>query len=194
MAWIYEITRSQPWSYYDQQAINNANEFAAFFLSKGFTLEAICGMIGNVDYESFLNPGQRQIGTGTGLGLIQWTPSTELTNYITGDWFNGTSQCQVIHDEIMWIYPFDRAHQHRWITTPAYPYTGEQFKALTDVRTATYAYFYERERAGDDTYTRRYDIAAWYYEYFSGHPPTPSTPVNWLYMVLGNHKSRKLIY
>lgn len=192
MAWIYVIGRTQPWTYYSDQAKNNANEFASYFMGLGYTIESICGMLGNIDYESFLNPGQGQIGSGSGLGLIQWTPSTQLTNYITGTWYDGNVQCEVIHKEIFRISPFSGSGV-RWIPTSAFPYNGQQFSQLTNVQTATDAYFYERERPGDTTYIQRRELAAFWYEYFQGHPPTPSTPVNWLYMVLGNHKSRKLI-
>jgi len=172
MAWIYSDTSSAPWGYYSEEATNNANEFASYFMDLGYTLESICGMLGNIDYESYINPGQHQTGAGTGLGLIQWTPSTALTNYITGNWYDGNVQSDVIHKEIQRVQPFAGSNV-RWIPTSAYPYNGEQFKVLTDVHTATLAYFYERERPGDTSYIQRYDIASYWYEYFSGHPPRP---------------------
>ena len=40
------------------QMENNAKLFKQYFQSKGVTLESICGMLGNIQQESGLNPGK----------------------------------------------------------------------------------------------------------------------------------------
>ena len=52
-------------------------------LNKGWSKEAISGMMGNIQKESTVNPGIWQnltVGTG-GYGLVQWTPATNWTNW-----------------------------------------------------------------------------------------------------------------
>ena len=95
MAWIYEIGVAKYFS--TSQMQNNATEFYNYFTNKGATLEAICGMLGNIQRESTLNPGIKQ-GSSTALdwGLIQWTPSTVLTNWCKTygyNWYDGSAQC-----------------------------------------------------------------------------------------------------
>lgn len=137
MAWIVEETSSQPWSYYSDEAINNAIEFANQMLEYGVTKEAIAGMLGNIDYESYVNPGQGEID-GFGYGLIQWTPSTDLTDYIE-DPLSGEEQTEFIYNE---GYDFT----DRWLPRSPYNYTWDEFLQLTDVELVTKAYFKNRER------------------------------------------------
>lgn len=49
-----------------------------------WTVNALCGFLGNVESESGFNPGIWQnlnYEVGPGLGLCQWTPYTNLTDY-----------------------------------------------------------------------------------------------------------------
>ena len=50
MAWIYDIGVAKYFS--TSQMQNNATEFYNYFINKGATLEAICGMLGNIQRES----------------------------------------------------------------------------------------------------------------------------------------------
>lgn len=63
----------------------NAVYIAAWFLSQGWTLNAIAGMLGNIEEESTMNPGlwqSREEGnTSGGFGLTQWTPATKLIEW-----------------------------------------------------------------------------------------------------------------
>ena len=63
--WHYVITEN-----YDVLSENerqeNAREFYSYF-SSTMTLEAICGILGNIDRESQLNPGQQEGGYGGSL-------------------------------------------------------------------------------------------------------------------------------
>ena len=52
----------------------------AYFMSKGWTAEAVAGLLGNQQVESTLNPGIWQdLTPGGGWGLVQWTPSSNST-------------------------------------------------------------------------------------------------------------------
>lgn len=68
------------------QAIENAREIYSILSGLGWTLNAVCGLLGNVGYESGYNPWRWQgdsIGTsssGLGYGLVQWTPAGNYIN------------------------------------------------------------------------------------------------------------------
>lgn len=175
MAWIVKIGVS---AYLTQSEMeNNATEFYGYFSSKSFTIESVAGMLGNLQQESNINPGMKQTASASsGWGLIQWTPSSNLTDYASAhgsDWATGEIQTQLMWDEII------NGYGGQWIPKPAlgYSYTGEEFSQLTDVAEACKAYLYERERAGVEALDKRLTYASNWYEYLTGvTPPTPPTP------------------
>ena len=61
----------------------NAVEVYKYFSGRGWSLNAIAGILGNMQSESYVNPGVWQsLNEGNysgGFGLVQWTPAT---NYI----------------------------------------------------------------------------------------------------------------
>lgn len=172
--WWYSVTSAQPLSSYygTTKQDNNARKIAAYFLDKGFTYAAICGLLGNISYESWLNPGQMEVGyggsTAHGYGFIQWTPATGLTKWANSKgtkWYDGDTQCEFIYDEIMRGSESYEIHDgNTWLHTSSYSYTGSEFAALSSYEEATYAYFYERERG---TWSDlRLEIAKYYWNYF----------------------------
>lgn len=176
MAWKYVIGVKKGFT--REQQIQNAVEFYNFFSRYGATLESICGMLGNITQESGINPGNKQSASyKSGWGLIQWTPSTVLTEWCSDNgfvWYDGAAQCERITAE----------GENRigasgtWLPTQEYPYSWAEFISLTDVYIATYAYLKERERAGNEAISERLAFAVDWYEYFSGHAPNkpPNKP------------------
>lgn len=62
----------------------NAKYIAWYLLGKGWSLNAISGMLGNMQTESTINPGIWQNlneGVGPAFGLVQWDPYTKYTNW-----------------------------------------------------------------------------------------------------------------
>lgn len=175
MAWIVKVGVAQ---YLTQSEMkNNATEFYGYFNGKGFTIESVAGMLGNLQQESNINPGMKQTASArSGWGLIQWTPSSNLTAYASAhgtDWATGEIQTQLMWDEII------NGYGGQWIPKPSlgYGYTGAEFSKLTDVAEACKAYLYERERAGVEALSNRLTYASNWYEYLTGvTPPTPPTP------------------
>lgn len=173
MAWIVKVGVR---AYLTQSEMeNNATEFYGYFNSKGFTIESVAGMLGNLQHESNINPGMKQTASASsGWGLIQWTPSSNLTDYATAygvDWATGEIQTQLMWDEII------NGYGGQWKPKPSlgYGYTGAEFSQLTDVAEACKAYLYERERAGVEALTKRLTYANNWYEYLTGvTPPTPT--------------------
>lgn len=64
---------------------NNALQIFSQLYTYGWTKNAIYGLLGNVQSEGLLNPGQYEIGynysTSRGFGLTQWTPATKVPDY-----------------------------------------------------------------------------------------------------------------
>lgn len=194
MAWAYVVTET-----YDAlttaQMQGNAVEFYNHF-KNSMTLEAICGLLGNIQRESQLNPGQQEGGYGgslsRGYGLIQWTPGSDLTTWAASNgynWYDGTAQCILLNAEC-----YNDVYDVVWIPTSSYTYTWDEFKRLTNVEEAVKAYLYERERAGVSALADRIRYANEWYTYLSGvitpfvprltlptPPPSPwyTAPDNW---------------
>lgn len=59
----------------------NARYIWNYLGSRGWTLNAVAGLLGNMDKESTLNPGLGEHG-GSGFGLVQWTPKSKFTNWL----------------------------------------------------------------------------------------------------------------
>ena len=176
MAWVYDDTRGQDryaWDWDSPSAQQNAWEIYNYFFENDImSLEAVCGLVGNIAFESRVNPWQEEVG-GTGFGLIQWTPPSSLTD-VLGDLPLGSAQCGLIYNEIMdnqsvW------GGGARWIHRNGYNYSGSQFCALGSIREATRAYFEERLRG---TWSEdRVTYASYYWEVFTGQPAPPDPPV-----------------
>ena len=89
---------------------NNAKIIYQTFAKQGWTLNAIAGMMGNMQQESTLSPGIWQDLDSTwiegGHGLVGWTPSTRITNWLSAHGYgpdDGDGQCAKIIEE--WLHP-----------------------------------------------------------------------------------------
>ena len=162
---------------------NNANNIAYYFQQLGWTLSAICAMLGNMQVESYLNPGQWEHGYGVetpapprhGYGLVQWTNWTKYTDFADQygiDWrTNFDFQCT----RIQW----ECENGEQWQPVAWGGMTFQEFAHSTDsVYTLTEAFLRAYEAPGDPSASLalRQSYAAYWHEYFTGTPPTPPTP------------------
>lgn len=116
---------------YGDKQKNNAACIYSFFYFKGWTLQAIAGLCGNVMQESKFNPALIEVG-GTGHGLVQWTPPSNLYDVLDvlygshDDWQDGNKQCNVLYAE----YEESTGLAHRGIEPQWYPssYSGMDWK------------------------------------------------------------------
>lgn len=87
---------------------SNAFLFFQYFFSRGWSIAAIAGMLGNIQVESGVNPGIWENGEemGGGYGLVQWTPYTKYSQWVGEelpgeDWQNnGDAECARIQWEM----------------------------------------------------------------------------------------------
>jgi hypothetical protein len=92
----------------------NAQYILNYLLGKGWTKNAICGMLGNMQTESTINPaiwqGLDSSNTNGGFGLVQWTPSTKYTDWCSA---NGYSYTEM--DSNLKRIEYEVANNIQWI-------------------------------------------------------------------------------
>ena len=149
----------------------NAKEIYNFFKSRGWTVNAICGLLGNMHWESDgLQPDINEMGGG-GYGLVQWTPGTKLKSWAEQRGLNYrtvNTQCQRIQ------YELDNGIQY-YKNKCSY----KNFKAFSQSNdspeTLTRCFMTDYERPYEPTahLSDRIKYANFWYNYFTGDEPTP---------------------
>lgn len=150
----------------DSEKWENAVCIYNYMSRDGWTKEAICGLLGNIQQECDLDPFCWQNGiigyVNTGYGLVQWTPSTNYTNWASQKGYsltdaneNGNGQCENICTETV--------SSGQWIATSQYPYSFDQFKQLTNVELATRVFCANYERAGTPMMENRITYSNYWY-------------------------------
>lgn len=159
---------------------NNAAIIFSYLSGKGWSKNAICAMLGNMQSESTINPAIWQSlivgsGGGGGYGLVQWTPYTNFTNWADENgynWGDGYAQLKWI-DEVTETFG-------QWIATSAYNLSFEEFKTSTQsVEWLASAFLKNFERAGVEVEEQRQQQAVAWFNFLEGGSvsptPTPST-------------------
>lgn len=166
------------------QMTNNATIIWGYFNKLKWTLNAVAGMLGNMQTESTINPGiWENLDSGNvnkGFGLVQWTPATKLIEWAGTQFRNGYKQC----DRIQW----EMENGQQWIAQPGYDMTFREFSTstLTPYELAMY-FIHNYERPENPNQPERGSQANYWYEILSGVvPPDPpylkknKTPI-WMY-------------
>lgn len=186
----------------------NAQNIYNYFSALGWSLSAICGMLGNMHVESYLSPAYIQStnrsqlpnsaaslsdvpnsvminfydrnGRNYGVGLVQWdgytgTPPAgqKLVSFAERyglDWYDGDTQCFRIQRE--------QETNLQWTTYTLYGTSWTWNNYISNTRTPedSAAIFQKCYEKGGTDSTRRKNNARYWYDYFSGTPPTPPTP------------------
>ena len=133
-----------------------------------------------MDQESGIMPDIDEGGAGPGYGLVQWTSPIAGESGrayvqrllgqagISGDYRNITTQLKLLD----W-----HMHNGQYIPSAAYPYSVAQFKALTDIGTATMAFEANFERPAV-THPERIPMAQYWYELLHNLKPGTNKWVN----------------
>lgn len=180
--WTNQAMSNSGWSTAQMQ--HNALDLYNYFTAQGWSINAICAMLGNMQVESYINPGQWQIGStiegipadGIGFGLVQWTPWTKFTNWAGSDYRTNFEK-----QKYRIIYELNNGLQ--WIVRASYNnMTFRQFSvsnATIDYLTEVFVRCYENPADWQSSIAiRRSNANAWY-QYLSGQP-TPLTVPIWL--------------
>ncbi|EJY7270378.1 phage tail tip lysozyme [Enterococcus faecalis] len=151
-----------------------------FLKSKGYSEQAAAGILGNMDQESGIMPDIDEGGGGPGYGLVQWTSPIAGESGrayvqrllgqagISGDYRNINTQLQLLE----W-----HMHNGQYIPSADYPYSVAQFKALTDIGTATMAFEANFERPAV-THPERIPLAQYWYDLLHNLKPGTNKWVN----------------
>lgn len=163
---------------------NNAKIIYDYFNSKGWTLNAIAGLCGNIQQESTFNPNLIEIG-GTGHGLVQWTPASNLYDVLDvlygthTAWYDGDKQLTALYAEYEQATGLKNyGIEKQWYSTSSYPMSWKEWSESTeDSGTLALAFQANYERPAS-LHSERADYARTWYSYLSGLTPNePSTDI-----------------
>lgn len=160
----------------EQVQIYNMNKVYDFFIRKGWTPNAIAGMLGNMMVESTVNPWVFQdrsldwdhptqiIMNQGGMGLTQWTPCNKYYSWALDEHLDpksGTTMCKRIKYEedhnLQWS--LDNYGRHTWndfVTSTEEPWI------LADV------FLWAYERPADPDEEQRWENAEWVFANIHG--------------------------
>ena len=176
-----------------------------------WTLNAICGFLGNVDLESTINPGiynDLQILQSNAYGLVQWVPGSRYRNWAQSNgWPIYTIKPQLAR---LWYEENIPSGQdgHEWYvqTNPDILQGREPYNLRTELAFWTdtehtvewlsdaWLFNYERPSVPTDTINTRQQRARKWYNFLSGTPPTPPGPGGsrlWWYWKMRNKFKQK---
>lgn len=178
----------------------NAEYIYASLHASGWSLNAICGMLGNMQSESSINPGRWEsnvVGGNPerhGYGLVQWTPYTKYTNWIVNQGYSDPSEM----DANLYRINYEVENGIQWISTSSYPMSFQEFKTSNDSPyNLAMAFLANYERPADPNQPSRGTQANEWYEYLSGVTPPGPTPTNKEHhfkFVLFNKRRRNATY
>lgn len=158
MAWTignYYLTESQ--------MQGNALEVHSYLSTRGWTLNAVAGILGNMESESNINPGIWQnLNYGNysgGYGLVQWTPATNYTDWASANGYGITDPI----GQLRWINEVTESFG-QWIPTSEYNFSFSAFKSSTESPEYLASAFLKNfERAGVEVeQDRRTQARKWY--------------------------------
>lgn len=178
--WRYESGASTQWIKGNRyltigEMQNNAQIIFTYLTNRGWTVNAVAGLLGNMQKESTINPGIWQNlspNPSLGWGLVQWTPSTIFTDWATANGYandDGDAQLKWI-DEVTVSFG-------QWIPTAQYPESFGEFKGSTmspEYLADCFLKNFERPAEIDQPERQRY--ARYWYDWWEGSPVPPPNP------------------
>ena len=178
----------------EQEMQNNATYIYYYLSQRGWTMNAVAGMLGNMETESTINPGIWQNlneGVGPAFGLVQWDPFTKYTNWSEE---NGLEPSEM--DSALKRIEWELENGEQYYPTTDYPETFAEFKVSTaDPYYLGMAFLRNYERPADPDQTARGTQAEKWYAFLSGLGPfTPSTTKKkrgYNFVLFGNKPWRK---
>jgi len=125
----------------------NAKYIYQYLTAEGWTINAIAGLLGNIEHESALNPGRWQSedvnNTSGGYGLTQWTPASKYINWCKNNNLSDPSEMDNNLKRI--IYELENGEQY--YKTDDYNYSFKEFSKSTKTPyelACAFAWNYER--------------------------------------------------
>lgn len=143
---------------------NNAQYILNFLVSNGWSKNAVCGLLGNMQTESTINPTIWQsLNEGNnegGYGLVQWTPATKLFEWcIEYDFIYSDIDAQL--NRLLW----EVENNEQYYSTDAYPLTFEEFtvsEESPEYLAKAFIHNYERPASYETEETRSQQARYWH--------------------------------
>lgn len=146
----------------------NAAYIWQYLSAKGWTMNAVAGMLGNMETESTINPAIWQNldagNTSLGFGLVQWTPATKLINWANSRDLDYTKMDTQL-ERILW----ELENGEQYYQTDSYPLSFAAFAKST--QTPEYlaqAFLLNYERPADQDQPARSTQARKWFTYLGG--------------------------
>lgn len=164
-----DINNTRPLT--EEESKKNWLAFWQFFKSKGWTANAVSGILGNSYFESTVNPNRwegdipfAEPVSSRGYGLVQWTPWTKIIDWLTEKGYYpdvskfGIGECE----RIQW----EMENNQQWIATATYPESFRDFSTSTkDPYTLAIEFLANYERPSDPNQPQRGTKAREIYDY-----------------------------
>ena len=185
MAWYAKKTGA--YARDSNEAISNAQAIYSLLFGRGWTLNAICGLLGNIHKESGYNPWRWQsdrVGASTGspwtnkgYGLVQFTPAGKYINSARGydgygpNFSDKTGSPSDAYSQLVYVDT-----QEGYYQTSAYPLSYEEFKhsgQTPEYLASAFLYNYERPADPASTEGERREAARYWWNLLSGGLPEP---------------------
>lgn len=150
----------------------NARYIYKFFTAKGWTLNAIAGMLGNMQAESNIIADINDKSGGGGYGLVQWTPKSKLVNWAKKNGLDHRTvdtQCRRLQWEL--------ENKEQFYKTKAYPMTFKEYvKSTESAEYLSKVFVYNYERPANKNNPKRQTWAIEWYNKLKqgGEEPGPS--------------------
>ena len=147
-----------------QEQMNaNALEVYKYLSARGWSLNAIAGLLGNMQSESYVNPGVWQSlqanNYSGGFGLVQWTPATNYTDWARQNGYDIADP----NGQLYWIDALSET-TGQWIPTSAYNMSWSAFKKSgSSPEDLASAFLKNFERAGVEVESNRRSQARSYF-------------------------------
>lgn len=108
----------------------NAAYIWSFLSARGWSMQAVAGMLGNMETESSINPGIWQsLDAGNlsgGFGLVQWTPASAYISWCESEGLDPADM-----DSALWRIEYELSAGVQYYATDAYPLSFSEFKTST---------------------------------------------------------------
>jgi len=182
---VYALVSTDSTRLTDEQQKSNAKYIYDYLSNEGWTKEAICGLLGNIQQESHLNHGvwQDLNNTNLGYGLVQWDDATKFLGWAELD-ADGTNEMaqnnpkQLMDLQLEFLIwsslKTTPSSKREWFPTTNYdsPYKmfyEEYIVSTKDVGDLALVFHGSYERSADNATRRqnRIDYANMWYEHFN---------------------------
>ena len=169
----------------------NARYIWDYLGSRGWSKNAVAGMLGNMESESTINPGIWEglnANVGPGYGLVQWTPYTKYTEWCADRGIDPSAMSSALQRI---EYELDNGLQYD--PTEYYQLSFAEFKVSTySPEYLALAFLNNYERPADYNQPHRMTQARAWYDFLEGGPVSPDTPEQPV-EYKGNHKKMPLM-